>query len=356
MVALLAASMLVACGGGDRGSGSVDGTPQTGGKLTFVVSADATGFNPVKDSFSGQTYTMARSIIESLTALDQDGNWQPYLAESVKANSDATKWTLKLRDGVTFSTGEPLDAKTVADNLAAQKAAPLNAGTLANLVSIKAVDKMTVEVTMSKSFATFPMYLATQIGMVIPEASLKNPDQASSKPVGTGPFVYADHVQDSSMKVTKNDKYWRASEGLPYLDEVDFHVIPDGKQRTLALQSNSVDGMSTRDPQDIVLLGDNPAYRVTRVKGMAVPESVFFLNTASSSGLQDVQLRRALALATDQEAFIKTLRAGLTKPATGPWSEDTPWYVKTAYPTYDLDAAKAAVRDYESTHGPVKVS
>lgn len=357
LIALLASS-LAACGGsGSSGSNGDGGPPQPGGSLTFVLSADAAGFDPVNDaySFSGQAYTMARTILEPLVALDEDSSWQPFLAESVKPNKDASAWTFTIRKGIEFSNGDKLDGAVVAANLKAQQAAPANAATFGAVKSIDVKDPMTVVVTLSQPWATFPYYLTGSAGLMIPKSSLDNPKQASSAPVGTGPFLFVDHVQGSSMKVKKNEKYWRADEGLPYLDEIEFSIVPDGTQRTLALQAKNVDGMSSRDPQDVVKFGEDPAYTTTRVKGMAGAEGLFFLNTASKV-LGDVELRRALAMATDQESFVETLRGGLTEPATGPWSKDTPWYHETDYPTYDLDAAKEAVSEYESSNGPVKLS
>ncbi|WP_432985439.1 ABC transporter substrate-binding protein [Dactylosporangium sp. CA-233914] len=356
VVALATTMILVGCGANGGNSGG-DREPQAGGKLTFVLSADAAGFDPISNaaSFSGQTYTMIRTILEPLVALDSDSKWQPFLAKSIGPNTDATQWTIKVRDGITFSNGDALDAAVVAANLKAQLKAPLNASTFAAVKSVEATDAMTVVVSMSKPWATFPYYLTGSAGLVVPLSSLENPKQASDAPIGTGPFLFVGHVAGSSMKVKKNPKYWRADKGLPYLDEVEFRIVPDGTQRTLAVRAHDVDGMSSRDPQDVLRFGKDPAYTTTRVKGMAVTEGLFFLNTASKQ-LGDVELRRALAHATDQQAFVKTLRGGLTEPATGPWSQDTPWYHKTDYPTFDLGKATEAVRRYEAANGPVKLS
>ncbi|TDC92994.1 ABC transporter substrate-binding protein [Actinomadura sp. 7K507] len=343
---------LVACGG----DGTDEAEPQPGGSLTFAVSADAPGFDPVSDgaSFSGQTFTMVRTIIEPIVALDENSDWRPFLAESVEPDKDATEWTIKVREGITFSNGDPLDAEVVVANLDAHIESPVNAATLSAVESVKAADAMTVVVRLSEPWATFPYYLTGTPGLVVPLSSLDNPEKASDAPIGTGPFLFDGHRQGSSMKVKKNPGYWRADKGLPHLDEIEFRIVPDGPQRTLALQANDVDGMSTRDPQDVVKF-DDPAYTTTRVKGMAVTEGLFFLNTANKK-LADAGLRRALARATDQKAFVDTLRGGLTRPATGPWAKDTPWYTETDYPTYDLDAAKKAVSEYEAKNGPVELS
>ncbi|MDT0203150.1 ABC transporter substrate-binding protein [Nocardioides sp. AE5] len=297
---------------------------------------------------------MVRTILEPLVALDEDFNWQPYLAESVEPNEDATEWTFTIREGIEFSNGDKLDAAVVEANLKAQQEAVANAATFATVTSIEATGPMTVVVGLSEPWATFPHYLTGAAGMMIPMSSLTDPEPASAHPVGTGPFVFVNHVQGSSLSVEKNENYWRADEGLPYLDGIEFRIIPDGTQRTMALQANDVDGMSSRDPQDVLRFRDDAGYTTTRVKGMAGTEAIFFLNTASTA-LADVELRRALAMATDQNSFIETLRGGLTEPATGPWSKDTQWYHETDYPTYDLDAARAAISAYEASNGPVKL-
>ncbi|MDT0203186.1 ABC transporter substrate-binding protein [Nocardioides sp. AE5] len=329
--------------------------PVPGGTLKFVVSADANGFDPQNDTFSGQTNTMARTILEPLTILDAEGNWQPYLAESVEPNDDATEWTIVLRGGINFSNGDVLDADVVAKNLEGHRTKPVNAGTLADIESITVAGERTVVVSMARPWATFPMYLTTQIGLVVPEESLENPDEASANPIGTGPFLFGKHLRDSSLTVEKNPDYWRADEGLPYLDGIEFRIIPDDEARGLALESGNVAGISTRDAKDVAKFKDDADYIVTRTTGMAVPESVYVLNTAQGA-LQDESVRRALAAATDRQTIIDVVREGLTEPASGPWSEDSPWYVESDYPDFDLEAAQSAIAEYEAAHGQIELT
>ncbi|MBE1537822.1 ABC transporter substrate-binding protein [Actinomadura algeriensis] len=343
-------------GGGTPGAGSgADGPPVRGGRLIYGLGADANGFNPVTDSFSTQTYAMAGTIIETLTAIDATGRWRPLLAESVEPNEDSTRWTIKLRQGVSFSTGEPVNAEVVKANLAAQKASPLTAAVLAPVSVITAVDARTVQVDLAGPWVSFPTTLSTQIGMIVPPASLTAPDRASRRPVGTGPFVFQSYTPDNRFIVKRNPEYWR--DGLPYLDGVEFRILPDFQTRAQTLESGGLTAMATQRDTDIVKFGklaEQGAYELYRTSGMAVPELAFMLNTAAGP-TKDLRVRRAMAHATDRDAFIETLRSDLTKPADGPWSPDSPWYVPGGYPAFDPAEAKSLIDEYERENGPVRI-
>ncbi|MFI0355801.1 ABC transporter substrate-binding protein [Actinomadura sp. 9N407] len=354
--ALMLGGLLVACSGGESGTtgSGPEGTPVPGGKLVYGVGADAGGFHPAKDTFAPQTYTMGGTIIEALTTIDGGGQWRPLLAEAITPGRDGAEWTIKLRKGITFSTGEPLDAEVVKANLDAQRKSPLNALVLAPVRSVEAVDPSTVKVTLTGPWASFPSTLAGQIGMIVPKASLADPAKASRQPVGTGPFVFSNYTPGNRFVVKKNPRYWQ--KGLPYLDGIDFRILPDFQTRAQTLESGGLSAMATIRDNDIVKFGklaEQGSYRMYRVAGMTVPELYFTLNTAVAP-LDDLRVRKALAHATDRQAFIKTLRSSLTKPADGPWSPDSPWYAPGAYPAYDPNQAKALIAEYEKEKGPVK--
>ncbi|MBG0829813.1 hypothetical protein HS041_18780 [Planomonospora sp. ID67723] len=360
LTVVFASLVLAACSGprptgeaASPGTGAAPGgSPVSGGRLVYALSADAAGFNPVTDQFASQSYSMTGTIIEALVGVDAEGNWKPVLAESLTPNADADEWTVKVRPGVAFSTGEPLDAEVVKANLEAQKASPLNTAVFAPVTSVEVTDPMTVKVTLRGPWVAFPYYLAAQIGMIVPKASLADPKAASRKPVGTGAFLFKEYVPGSRMVVTKNPNYWR--KGLPYLDEIEFRILPDSQTRAQTLEAGGVDAMGTTRDEDIVKFGAlKDAYTVGRASGMAVPEYMFMLNTAVPP-LDDLRVRRALAHATDRKTVISTLRSGLTEEADGPWSKESKWYAPgDGYPAYDLAKAAALVKEVEAEKGPV---
>ncbi|GAT64623.1 hypothetical protein HS048_16030 [Planomonospora sp. ID91781] len=335
--------------GSPAGAGA---SPVAGGRLVYALSADASGFDPAADSFASQTYSMATTIIEPLVAMDSGGRWKPYLAESVTPNADADEWTVKVRPGIAFSNGEPLDAEVVRANLEAQKASRLTSAVFAPVESVETVGPMTVRIRLRGPWVAFPNYLASQIGMMVPRASLADPEGASRKPVGTGPFLFKEYQPGSRMVVTRNPGYWR--KGLPYLDEIEFRILPDSQTRAQTLEAGGVDAMGTTRDDDITRFGAmKDAYTVHRAAGMAVPEYSFVLNTAVAP-LDDLRVRRALGHALDRRAFSTTLRAGLTEPADGPWSKESEWYAPGGdYPSYDPARAAALIKEVEAEKGPV---
>jgi peptide/nickel transport system substrate-binding protein len=352
-VLLVVALLLTACGSG--GGDPAGDAPAAGGTLTYGLPYDVPGLNPVTDAFGGPGHAMARTMLEPLTALDESGDWQPYLAEAVTPDEDASEWTIAVRAGVTFSNGEPLDGDVVAANLQAQVASPLHGAIMAPVRSVVPADERTVVVTLDRPWSTFPYYLSTQIGLMVPPASLADPVAASSRPVGTGPFVLADHVRDSTLTVTRNPTYWRAAEGLPLLDEIEFRFLPDPETARQTLESGGVDAIPIADSRSIQRFGEMSGFAVTRVAGTAVPVQAYALNTVTAP-TDDVRVRRAMALATDRQALVDTLFAGLAEPADGPWTADAEWLVDTGYPDYDRAAAAALVDEYERENGPVEIT
>jgi peptide/nickel transport system substrate-binding protein len=355
----LATMLLVACSGQrpaavqESGGASVDpSSPTAGGRLVYGLSADANGLNPATDQFASQSYSMVGTMIEPLVTVDANGEWKPYLAESLTPNKTYDEWAVKVRQGISFHDGIVLTGDIVKANLEAQKASALNNAVLAPVDSFELTDPMTVTVKLKQPWVAFPYYLAAQIGMIVPPSSLSDPKAASLKPVGTGAFVFKEYVPDSRMVVTKNPRYWRS--GLPYLDEIEFRILPDSQTRAQTLEAGGIDAMGTTRDEDVTKYGGlKDAYAVHRASGMAVPEYMFLLNTATAP-LDDVRVRRALAHAMDRDAVIKTLRGGLTEPADGPWSKDSKWYADGgAYPAYDLAKATALVKEVEAEKGPI---
>ncbi|MGS2645678.1 ABC transporter substrate-binding protein [Streptosporangium sp. G12] len=347
-----AAGAAGAAGTSGGAGGATGASPVRGGRLVYGLGADAAGFNPVTDQFAAVSYSMAGTIIETLVGVTATGEWRPVLAESLTPSRNADEWTIKVRPGITFSTGEPLDGKTVKANLEAQKASPLTSAAFTPVGSFELVDPMTVKVKLTGPWVAFPYHLAAQIGMVVPASSLADPEAASRRPVGTGPFVFKEYTPGSRMVVTRNPTYWR--KGLPYLDEIEFRVLPDTQTRAQTLEAGGIDAMGTTRDDDILKFGAlKDAYTVRRASGMSVPEYMFMLNTAAPP-FDDLRLRRALAHATDRAAVISTLRGGLTKEADGPWSKDSGWYAPGGdYPAYDLDRAKALIGEVEAEKGQI---
>ena len=361
MVLIAIGGLLVgACGGGGDDAISTrevsgaetevseQGDPVKGGSITVGIEAETNSWLPGKANFSNPGVNVALAIYDPLMRRDATGQLRPYLAQSVTSNDALTVWTVKLRPGVTFHDGTPLNAaaiKTVFDTYI--KATDSNlAASVKAVASVDAVDETTVVYNLSQPDAAFPDLLAGAVGWPFsPTAAAAAGADAGSKPVGTGPFVFDSWQRDSQLVVKANPNYWQ--EGLPYLDEIVFKPIPDEDTRIASLSSGDIDVLQSLRQSAI-----------TKVRKLDGVDSYEYLGNNSGSAifntkkppLDDVRVRRAMALALDQEQLVDVLGGkGITPAQNQYFSPDSPYYSKAAaakWPTNKPAEAAALIKEY----------
>ncbi|WP_436795932.1 ABC transporter substrate-binding protein [Actinospongicola halichondriae] len=366
------AMVAAACGGdddtadgGNNDEGPTDsepdesdaGDPVPGGKLVYGVEADtSTPWTPANSVCAISCHMIMRSVFDTLTLFAEDGSVQPNLLESFEPNDDFTAWTLTPKSGITFHDGTPFDAAAIKANLDAHLVSFLTAKALLNVESVDlSEDGSAAVVTMKSPWNRFPSFLSGQIGYQASPTWLaavaEDPTLAAS-PVGTGPFVFKSYEVGGSFIATKNAEYWRADEGLPYLDEIEYRVLADGQARKNALLSGDIDIMHTSAglvisdlrKEDGIELTENSSYGETNYTLMNVGNP--------DSPISDVRIRKALAMAIDNEVLIERRGAGIGMVANGPFSPDQKGYLEeTPYPEYDPEGAKALVDEYKAEKG-----
>lgn len=359
---LLAAACGGDDGGGDAGEGGGDGgtdteeeaqgEPRPGGKMVIGLEAESDGFNPTTNRFAVSGITVANAVFDPLIAQSEEGDFVPYLAESMEPNEDHTVWTMTLREGVLFHDGTPLTSEAVKQNMDAHKASALTAPSLRMLDSVEIVDERTLTFNMSGSWVMFPAYLTGQLGFVAAPSMLADVENGSRNPVGTGPFVFQEWVPGQRWVGTKNAEYWRADEGLPYLDEVEFRPIIEAQSRVNALLSGEIDVLHTTDIEAIAALRDaGDRVRTVDLTEGPTEENFILLNTAVPP-FDNVHARRALSSATDRERIIQVLDRGISEQATGPFSgqEEYP-EPEGGFQKYDPEVAKEEVEAYKADTG-----
>ncbi len=362
VLALLAAS----CGDSDdEGGEDTDSptsaapealTPQMGGKLVYGIDAESDGYNPVSKRFAQSGHTVASAVFDTLTTVDANGKVVPYLAESIQPNEDATVWTITLRDGVVFHTGEPLTAEGVATILEAHRTSLVTSSSFTPVTEVVATDERTVQVSTAYSWYGFPGILTTQAGYMFDPAMLTDPD-SGAQPVGTGPFMFESWDRFNSLTVVRNPNYWRTDEAgnqLPYLDEIEFRIITDADLRNQALVDGDIDLLFTLTPDAILELRTTPDITVSEFSGG--DEDLVALQTKNPP-FDNVHARLAIAYATNQQAFRTDIQRDVYVPASGPWAPGQPGYRDdNGFPAYDPDAARAELEAYTADTGEATLS
>jgi peptide/nickel transport system substrate-binding protein len=363
LVALLATLALIAAAcGGDDDDGAAPaapepqeetGDPVMGGEVVMGLEAETNSWLPGQGSFSNPGINVALSIYDPLMRRDEDGDVRPYLAESLEANDDLTEWTITLREGVEFHDGTPFDAealKTIFDNYLRAEGSNL-LGVLEDITELRVDGELTATYVLDDPNSAFPDILTGAAGWPFsPTAAAEFGEDATNNPVGTGPFVFGDWRRDDRLILTRNENYWLQDEQgnqLPYLDQITFRPIPDEDTRLASLRSGEVNAMHTLRQSIVRQIRETDGVNAYEYIGNNSGSSI--INTAVAP-TDDVRIRRALALALNQDDLIEVLGGtDITPRATQLFSPDDGYHsedVADAWPDDDPEEAQRLLEEY----------
>ncbi|WP_368516837.1 ABC transporter substrate-binding protein [Rhizobium sp.] len=325
-----------------------DGTPINGGKLTWGVETEPATLNP---QLNGQDKTklLLRNAYESLLARTADGGYVPWLATEYKIADDGKTYTFKLRDNVTFTDGQKLDAQAVITNFTKLKDAAysgsVSAGPVSRIVEAKALDDHTVSFTLNQVYAPFLDYAASL--EILSPAAFNSTQLKSGGPeiAGTGPFILKRYAKGQDIQFVKNPAYnWApktsAHNGPAYLDEVTYRFLSESSVRTGALTSGQVDVIEGIAGNDASLFKDNSDFSYQTALNTGTPYSLFLNVTWGPT--QDLKVRKALISAIDVDAVLKAVYRGERTRAWGITSPiDPQFYDKSIEAAYKPDPKAA---------------
>ena len=307
-------------------------------------------------------YTVYDALINwDLSSADKPSTLTPGLATEWSTDpADRTKWTFKLREGVTFHDGSAFDAEAVVWNLdkllksdAPQydsRQAAQGASRIPAVASYKVVDPMTVEITTKTPDATFPYQIAW-ILMSSPanwEANDKDWTKVAASPSGTGPWKLTSFVPRERALLVPNADYWDEKR-IPKLDELVLIPLPEPNARSAALMSGQVDWIEAPAPDLVPALQGNGFNIVSNT----YPHNwTYHFSRLDGSPWNDINVRKAANLAIDR-AGMKQLLGGLMVEAEGFMPPGSQWFGAPEFKvTYDKDAAIDALE--EAGYGPDK--
>jgi peptide/nickel transport system substrate-binding protein len=317
LTALLAGSILLAgCGGGSQSAaGGGDSSGKTGGTLNISLDADPPKLDP-KYSTALVDRMVFQSLFDKLVDLDENGKIVPMLAEKWEISSDKKTYTFKLRQGVKFHDGTDFNAEAVKFNLERDMDKDSTRRTeLQEVDKVTVVDPYTVKIELKKPFAPFLSILTDRAGMMVsPAAVEKYGKDFMNHPVGTGPFMFQEHLKGSSVVLVKNPNYWKA--GYPKLDKVVYKVISDANVALMNLKSGEVDITNKFPYKEIENAKKDSKIGVIDEAGEAYRG--FHLNV-SKAPFNQKELREAVDLLIDRDAIVKVALNGAGSPGHSPF-------------------------------------
>jgi peptide/nickel transport system substrate-binding protein len=330
-----------------------DAAAQAGGTVVVGMEAESDIMDP-HVACCGLTYRVNRQMFEGLVKEDlsrTDVNVPPLapcLATSWTLSEDRTQYTFRLRDGVKFHDGTPLDAEAVKFNFDrfADKSAPqfypkANAFTfyvIQFLEKTEVVDPSTIRITLSKPFEPFLRIMCQSCGepLMISPAAIKKygNDGLADHPVGTGPFRFRERVLGDRIVMERNPDYWGAKARS---ERLVWKPMPDPAARVAALEQGAID-MALAVPPDSVDLLKKMGYVVEINRN--IPH-VWYLNfNMRDPVVRDKRVRQAIYMAINREEMSKTLLRGTCTPAWGLIPPGTEAY-DPAFKGLGYDPAKA---------------
>ncbi len=327
---------------------------QTPGGILKIFHWDSPASMSIHEEATYSTVVPMMGVLNNLVLYKQDvpqnslQSIVPELASSWSWNEEGTELTFKLRQGVKWHDGKPFTAADVKCTF--------------DLLLGKSKDKLRInprkewyhnvkEVTPQGDFEAVFHLERPQPALIALLASGYSPiypchvppAEMRRHPIGTGPFKFVEFKPNERIKVERNQDYWKKDR--PYLDGIEYAIIPNRSTALLAFESGKVD-MTWPFVVTVPLLKE--------VKSQA-PQAICELKTNNGTSnlivnrdkppFDNADLRRAMALALDRKAFVDILSEGqgriggaMLPPPEGQWG--MPREILETVPGYGPDVQK----------------
>ncbi|HIS99578.1 MAG TPA: peptide ABC transporter substrate-binding protein [Candidatus Faecaligallichristensenella faecipullorum] len=289
-------------------------------KLVFQMGEEPQVMDPTMNDYASGSYAL-QNLFRGLYKFAEDGSLVPAMAESYTVSEDGTVYTFTLREGLKWSDGSPLTAKdfeyswkrVLTPELASETAYTLY-GVIKNgyeafveqscsvdEVGVKALDDLTLEVTLTAPAPYFLSMTASTAFMPVQQATIEaNGEDWETDPstfVCNGPFMVQEMLADEKYVFVKNPNYYDADNVK--LDVLEYVFLNAPETVLIAFQNGEVDVATSVNADAIEQYNGSDNMLVSDRIGWRYYE----INT-TAEGLTDPQVRRALAMSLDRNVLI----------------------------------------------------
>jgi peptide/nickel transport system substrate-binding protein len=320
--------------------------------LTVALNQDP----DILDPTLARTYVgriIFQHMCEKLYDIDEGLNIYPQLAAAMPAVSDGGKTvTIKLRSGVKFNDGTPMNAESVRFSLERHRdmKGSTRKSELDHVIAVEVVDPLTVRLKLKSPLSPLVAILTDRAGMpVSPAAAQKLGDKFGTAPVCVGPWQFVERIPQDRIVLERSPHYFDPAQAK--FDRIVFRIIPDDNVRLANLRSGDIDVMHLVAPTDATSLKKEGRFEVSNVTGLGY--NGISINLRNKSGktqppgnlgtplANDPRVREALELSIDREALNQVAWDGLYTPGCTAIAPISPFYDKARKcPGRDLARAK----------------
>src|SRR5438445_5981718 len=283
------------------------------------------------------------SLCDKLFDIDEKLNIVPQLALSHETSADGKEVTIKLRPGVKFHDGEPLDAAAAKFSLDRHLTMPTSfrKPELAALDHVDVVDPLTIKLVLKTPYSPLVAQLTDRSGMIVsPKAAKEAGDKFGLHPVCAGPYKFVERVQQDRIVFEKFADYWNKDN--VFIDRVVFLPIVDATVRLANLKSGGLDLIERVLATDIKDVRADSRLKLSTAIELGYQGVTLNISKDKAKGplSQSAKVRQALDLSIDREAINQVVFNGEFKPGNQWVNPDHPYYQKS-FPIRPHDVAKA---------------
>ena len=237
---------------------------------------------------------------------------EPGLAESWEVSEDGLTYTFRLREGLTFHDGTPVDAEAAKFSVERQTDPdnpyhdtgefPYAEFTFGPVESVEVTDPLTVQITLQSTFAPFLSNMAMHAAaLVSPTAVAEYGRDFSDHPVGAGPYRFVSWDKGVEVVLEANPDYYR---GAPSVERLIYRPIVEDQARLAALEAGEIDLTVNLPPDDLPRLRDDAALTFAEQAGMHTWYLVF---NVTKPPFDNPKVRQAVAHAVDRDAIVQAI-------------------------------------------------
>jgi peptide/nickel transport system substrate-binding protein/oligopeptide transport system substrate-binding protein len=318
-------ALLAACSGSGASTDTADGSFTVGVPTFFVQN--------LSPGSSGSSY-VDYAIWSPLTRVDgESGKLEMLVADSVES-TDKLTWTVKLKTGWTFHDGSPVTAKSFADswNATALGANALTANAsmaifqgydklnppkgkqaAKALSGVQVADDTTLKLTLNKPNALLPYILSATAFAPLPDSALKDLKAFATHPIGNGPFKVKGGGWEAGAQDIQLERYDGYAGTKAAAGAVDLRVYQETGAIYTDFQAGTID-LALLDGPDLASAKKDIPDQVVDVQ---YPAIVYLSFPLYDNRFANPGVRRAISMAIDREAIVKSLLGGLATAATG---------------------------------------
>jgi peptide/nickel transport system substrate-binding protein len=324
--------------------------------LTYVMAGGWDTLDPNRTTFFRVGRTMIH-VVEPMLWQVAPGEFAPGLVTEWSVNGDATAYTLKLKEGVTFHDGTPFNAAAVQftyDRIVDPATGSRTARTiLGPYARTEIVNDHEVVIHFSRSFGPFLNSLSyPYLGIVSPTAYARVgfDEWGNSELVGSGPFMLESYEPNARVVLVRNPDYDWAPEhfgvsGPAFFERIVFEMVTEPTPRVGSLLTGESQFIEDVPELDEPMFSADPRFRMAAIPFSGSGWSLMF--NQEKSPTDELAVRRAVQLASDGEGILLTVFDGFGQVACSPITSNMPYYDDATcdmYP-FDPEAAQQVLED-----------